>query len=141
MIEKLLYITAMTLILLVPLSSFAEIKPDWVNGQSLSYPKEQYLTGVGYGNTRETAEKNAYAAISKIFSAKIASISKDYERYLDTKTKRPDTYKEIVQIIEVTSNKTLENVNITDTWFDKEEKIYYVLAPYLKTESSPLILR
>lgn len=134
MIEKLFY--AMTLILLVPLSSFAEIRRDWVDGQNLSYPREQYLVGVGYGNTRETAEKNAYAAISKIFSAKISSINKDYERYLETtRTKRPDTYKEIVQITEVTSNKILDNVNIAETWLDKEEKVYYVLAVIERTKA------
>lgn len=72
---KLFYI--FILIFLASEASFGEIKPDCVDGNSAFYPKGRYLTGIGYGSTRETAEKNAYGAISKILSAKITSMSKD----------------------------------------------------------------
>lgn len=108
-----------------------EVKPDWIDGQSISYPKEQYLFGVGYGSTREIAEKDAYAAISKIFSANVSSVGRDYERYSQIKkADKTDTYEEmeIERITKVTTDKILENVVIAETWYDTKQKVYYALA-------------
>ncbi len=129
--SKLFYIVAIIPFLMAPTYSFAEMKPDWVAGKSISYSEKQYLIGVGYGNTRETAERNSYAAISKIFSANITSISKDYEKYSQVQSKgRNETKDEIKveQFIEITTKRVLENVTIAETWFDSKEKVYYVLA-------------
>jgi len=128
---KLFYIVVIILFLMAPTYSFAEMKRDWVDGKSISYPEHQYLVGVGYGNTRETAERNSYAAISKIFSTNITSISKDYEKYSQVQSKgRNETKDEInvEQFIEITTKRVLENVTIAETWFDSKDKIYYVLA-------------
>jgi hypothetical protein len=128
---KLFYIVAIIPFLIAPTYSFAEMKRDWVDGKSISYPENQYLVGVGYGNTRETAERNSYAAISKIFSANITSISKDSEIYSQVQSKgRNETKDEIniEQFIEITTKRVLENVTIAETWFDNKEKVYYVLA-------------
>ncbi|MEK6689951.1 MAG: LPP20 family lipoprotein [Nitrospirota bacterium] len=129
--EKLFYIIVMTLIIIAPISSFAEMKPDWVDGRSNSYPEKQYLIGVGYGETREIAEKDAYGAISRIFSANVSSISRDYERYAQVKAMdKTDTQEEmeIERITKVTTDKVLENVVIVEIWHDSEQKVYYALA-------------
>lgn len=129
--KRLYFVSAVLIILLTPFVSLAEMKPDWVDGQGISYPEKQYLVGLGYGNTRETAEKNAYAAISKIFSARITSISKDYERYSQIKsTGKTETKDEIniEQFVEITTNKFLGNITVAETWYDIKGMVYYVLA-------------
>ena len=129
--NKLFYVITIILFLIAPPSSLAEMKPDWVNGKNRFYPEEHYLVGVGYGDTRETAEKNAYAAISKIFSANITSISKDYERYSQVKSIGKTEIEDeinIEQFTEITTGKILENVTVVETWYESVEKVYYVLA-------------
>jgi hypothetical protein len=130
-IDKLFYIVTIILFFIAPVFSFAEKKPDWVDGRSISYPERQYLIGVGYGDTREIAEKDAYAAISRIFSANVSSISRDYERYSQVKAMdKTDTQEkmEIERLTKVTTDKILENVAIAETWYDSEQKVYYSLA-------------
>jgi len=130
-VGKLFYFLTIITLLIAPTYSFAEMKSDWVDGKSISYPEKQYLIGVGYGNTRETAERNSYVAISKIFSANITSISKDYEKYSQVQSKGHNETKDeikVEQFIEITTKRVLENVTIAETWFDSKEKVYYVLA-------------
>lgn len=128
---NLLYLTIILLFFLPPTSSFSEIRPDSLDGVSLSYPEDKYLTGIGHGSSRKVAEDEAYAAISKIFSARITSISKDYERYSHNKTDRKKEISEemsVEQSTEVTTDKVLENITIAETWYDSSEKVYYALA-------------
>jgi hypothetical protein len=132
-VGKLFYIVAIIPFLMASTYSFAEMKRDWVDGKSISYPEHQYLVGVGYGNTREIAERNSYAAISRIFSTDITSINKDYEKYSQVRSEGQNKTKDeneinIEQFIEITTKRVLENVTIAETWFDSKEKVYYVLA-------------
>ena len=57
-------------------------KPGWVDGRSAEYPLTQYLTGIGQADTRSNAEDQAYAAVARIFKAKVAAQAKDWESYL-----------------------------------------------------------
>ena len=46
-------------------------KPDWVDGSSMEYSRDRYLTGVGSADDRAAAEDRARGEISKIFSSQI----------------------------------------------------------------------
>ena len=46
-------------------------KPEWVNNPYAFYSERQYFVGVGNGDTRDAAEKNAIGQIAKIFKTDI----------------------------------------------------------------------
>lgn len=109
---------------------YAAGPPDWVNGESKKYPAALYLTGVGYGDTRQAAEDRAYAAISKIFAAEINSKTQEWEKYLqsDSKGRTEDSRQvSIEQATEVSTKKVLENVAIAETWMN-DKAVHYALA-------------
>lgn len=109
--------------------------PDWVNGESVDYPREEYLTGVGFGDTRESAEKKAYAALSQIFQANIQSQSREWEEFLQSSgqnqiDKNPVVQRKIKidQLTQVSTEKVLENISIAEVWEDQQKKKFFVLA-------------
>ena len=128
-------IPAMALLLLASLvflgDAAASAKPDWVDGKSRKYPDLLYLTGVGSGDDRKSAEDAAYAAVSRIFQAEIDSRTRDWERYTQTdlrgKTKTTRDI-QLEQITQVATKKVLEEVSIAEVWTDEHEKRSYALA-------------
>ena len=58
-----------------------EIPPEWVLAPQKTYPVDQYLVGMGEGQSRDQAEKRAYASVARIFSAKVQAKSLDHELY------------------------------------------------------------
>lgn len=106
-------------------------KPDWVDGKAAKYPAEQYLSGVGLGDTRKAAEDSAYAAISRIFQAQISSRTKEWERYIQTEIKGKVQSTRDIQISQLTSvatKKVLEDITIAEIWVDDSERLTYALA-------------
>ena len=77
--------------------------PGWVAGESARYPRETYLTGVGFGDSRATAEDRAYAAISRIFEAEVNQRTHEWERYLQTEAGRETTIRRSVGIEQLTA--------------------------------------
>jgi hypothetical protein len=129
------------LVLILSLSSIAQVvvepqafssgKPDWVEGKSKDYPEEAFLTGVGYGEDRKSAEDAAYAAVSRIFQAEIDSVSRDWEKYSQTEAAGKTRVSRDVQIDQTTSvatRKVLESVSIAQVWNDEKTKRLYALA-------------
>ncbi|NVM23611.1 MAG: LPP20 family lipoprotein [Desulfobacterales bacterium] len=105
-------------------------KPDWVDGSAVEYPVEQYLTGVGFGDTRRAAEDSAYAAISRIFQAQINSRTKELEKYVQTEIRgKVQTARDIQidQLTSVATKKVLEDIKIAEMWVGSE-KLTYALA-------------
>ncbi len=106
-------------------------KPDWVDGRPARYPAEQYLTGVGLGDTRKAAEDSAYAAISRIFQAQIDSRTEEWEKYVQTEIKGKVQSTRDIQISQLTSvatKKVLEDITIAEIWADDAERLTYALA-------------
>ena len=106
-------------------------KPEWVDGRTSSYPSSQYLTGVGQGDNRSTAENQAYAAVARIFKAEVAAQAKDWEAYLVTEHDEVETAERrltIDHVTKVSTDKVLENVSIGDAWYDAGKSVHYALA-------------
>src|SRR5690242_444038 len=53
-------------------SRAAKAKPEWVDGQSSEYPRDMYLSGVGLGDDRQSAEDRARGEISKVLSTVVS---------------------------------------------------------------------
>ncbi len=105
--------------------------PSWVNGPSIEYPTEQFLKGVGHANSRERAEKRAYAAIAKVFRARVKVQDRDIESYVTRNSElgaRSTHAVDIDQLIEVSTDRILENVRIAATWRDNNAETHFALA-------------
>jgi len=119
-------------------------RPDWVDGDSIRYPSSKYLTGVGYGPDRKSAEDTARAEIAKIFFSKIDSRTRSYQDYLQTTSRGKSSIKEtftIEEITRVSTQKVLSGVRISHVYQDTgPESTFYALA-VLNRDQSAKILR
>lgn len=105
--------------------------PSWVDGPSTEYPAERFLKGVGQANSRERAEKQAYAAIAKVFRARVMVKERDIESYAtrDSGTGVRTTQAiDIDRRVEVSTDRVLEDVRIAQTWHDKKTGTHFALA-------------
>jgi LPP20 lipoprotein len=102
-------------------------KPDWVDRHSAKYPESHYLQGVGYGDNERSAERNAYAAIARIFQVSVKQNQKEVTEYLTTQTD-DDTQTEwqvkANEITEISTQKTIEGAEIVETWVDSTQQVY-----------------
>lgn len=118
-------------------------KPDWVDGESIRYPSTSYLSGVGYGPGRQSAEDKARAEIAKIFYSDINSRSQTYQEYLQTISgKKSETAEKlsIEEITEVSTKKVLSGVRIVQVHETTTPKpIYYALAVLDRNQSAEVL--
>ena len=107
-------------------------RPDWVDGTSSQYPYEKYLTAVGYGDTRTTAEDKARSEIAKIFYSDIRSSNQTYQAILETTAGGKTSSTENVNFEEITrvsTEKVLSGVRVGQVYQDtKTDRQYYALA-------------
>ena len=127
--------------LAISVTAFSASKPDWpdwIEGKSRKYSDEQYLIGVGYGDTRKAAEDAAYTAIGRIFQSEIKSKTNEWESYTQTDIKGKSQSKRdihIDQIISVATNKVLEDITIAEIWVDETKKQTYALGVMERTHA------
>lgn len=118
-------------------------KPDWVDGESIRYPSTSYLSGVGYGPGRQSAEDKARAEIAKIFYSDINSRSQTYQEYLQTISGKKSEIAEklsIEEITEVSTKKVLSGVRIVQVHETTTPKpIYYALAVLDRNQSAEVL--
>ncbi|MBX3328590.1 MAG: LPP20 family lipoprotein [Nitrospira sp.] len=113
-------------------------KPEWVDGRASDYPSSQYLTGVGQGENRSTAENQAYAAVARIFKAEVAAQAKDWEAYLVTEHQEVASAERrltIDHVTKVSTDKVLESVSIGDAWYDARMRVHYALAVVSRSQA------
>jgi hypothetical protein len=114
-------------------------KPDWIDGSSMEYPRDKYLTGVGSADDRSSAEDRARGEISKIFSAhvRVQDESMASESTIQhTGAKDENSFSQsVAQTVQTVSKKVLEGVEIAETWQDDATRVYYVLAVLDKSKS------
>ncbi len=121
----------------------AKDKPAWLDGASAEYPVSQFLLGVGQAETRTVATEQAYAAVARIFKAEISAQAKDWESYLliekrgQASTERRLTLDNVTRI---STDKVLENVQILDTWQDRQKGQHYALAGMNRGQSETAML-
>ncbi len=116
-------------------------RPQWIEHPYSLYSERQYLVGVGSGDTREAAEKNAVAQIAKIFKTDIRVDETLIESVLEsTKGKKSElsTSSEIYNRTRIKSDQQLKNVKIDQVYFSEKDGMYYALAYLDRVETSAL---
>lgn len=105
--------------------------PEWVESPTLKYPETLYFSAVGTGDTKQIAEQNAYANIAKIFQVDIQTEQRLSERY-EERISEADIYSssetQLENIYNITTNQTLKNIKVGESFFDARTGTYYVLA-------------
>jgi hypothetical protein len=87
--------------------------------------------GVGQADSKPAATEQAYAAVARVFKAEVTAQSKDWESFLVMEQRgHVDTERRLTldQVTKVSTDKVLENVGVIDSWNDKKNRQYYVLA-------------
>lgn len=105
--------------------------PEWVNNPSLKYPETLYFSAIGTGDTKQSAEQNAYANIAKIFQVDVYAkqvLSQTYQERISEGDIEFSSDEQLENIYNFTTNQTLKNVKIGESFFDAHTGIHYVLA-------------
>jgi hypothetical protein len=107
-------------------------KPDWVDGDSMEFPREKYLNGVGSSDDRAVAQDRARGEISRIFSSQVtvntASQASETTRQASTGKDENSFSQSVAQSVDTVSKKVLEGVEIRETWQDDASRVWYALA-------------
>jgi len=95
-------------------------RPDWVDGTSGRYSRDQYLIGVGRGVGERPCESDAYAALSKIFNARIHQVSQDWQSHFSRLGNVGGNVKveamSVSQLTQVSTDKVIKGAQIAERW-------------------------
>ena len=115
--------------------------PDWVMNPQSKYKDAYYLSAVGSGDTKKSAEKDAYSSLSKIFQADIKSDETLTQKFEETTVgdKTSLTAEEKMRnLTQIQSEQTLKNVKIGDSYFDPNTGEYFVIAYLNRSETEDI---
>ncbi len=119
-------------------------KPPWIDGESRQYPSAMYLTGIGYGDDRSTAEDKARAEIAKIFTSHIDSSNRTYQEIFESRsggTSRSAQHINFEEIIRISTRKVLSGVRIGRVYRDRTSTPEFYALAVLDRSQSAVILR
>ena len=91
-------------------------KPAWVDGADPNFPPRQWLCGVGFGPDRGPAENAALAALSRIFKARVASVSKDFMGAYSKTGAATLEVQTTETLTKVSTEKVLSGVEVKEIW-------------------------
>ncbi|MDD4004579.1 MAG: LPP20 family lipoprotein [Elusimicrobiaceae bacterium] len=106
-------------------------RPDWVSGDSVRYPRETYMLGVGLGDDAASASDRARGQIAQIFSALVSvtsEISASESTRLSGGSTQTDSAQDAAESVRTSSQKVLEGVEIVQNWQDPQTRQFYALA-------------
>ena len=115
--------------------------PEWINNPNSLYPDSRYIVGVGSGDTRQAAEKDAVGNIAKVFQSAITVDQTVIENYLEVEENKQSSASFSSQMLNrtsVTSQQDLKNIKIDKVHFSSKDGLYYVLA-YLNRAETALL--
>lgn len=109
----------------------ANLPPEWILSPQNMYPPDQFLIGMGEGDSRSQAEERAYASLARVFTATITSQAMDHESYSIQESDEHQHTRRTLEIdhrTRVTTSKILENVKILDVWYQPSTRHFFALA-------------
>jgi len=115
-------------------------KPVWLENPEKVYSPQLYLTAIGEGDSRQDAQNNAVANLSRIFESKIKADVTTTQRYRElTKNKKTSVEDEmnISKQVNVKSAQTLYNIKFADSYTDNLGRTY-ILAYLNRTETADI---
>jgi hypothetical protein len=113
-------------------------KPGWVDGYGSEYPHKTYLCGVGMGPQRPLAESGAYAALSRIFVARVDSASKDFMGAYTSSSSVPLETQSSESLTKISTEKLFSGVRIPEVW-TADDGTVYALACLERSKASTIL--
>ena len=117
-------------------ASTSNNSPEWILSPTSVYSDEEYLSAVGYGADRASAENAAIAAITKTIKQNVKSTTLSTEKFSQT-DKGWDNAKDYSNNVETYSDLVISGIYIQDVYPVKKGKTteYYALALVNRTEA------
>jgi hypothetical protein len=113
-------------------------RPDWISDPYKVYNKTAHIAAVGYGPARDTAEKNALAALTAIFGQSVSSETKSsytYTQALEASGTAWGENSEIAQAVKTSVEMdSLIGAEIRDVWNGGDT--YYAVAVMERAKTS-----
>jgi hypothetical protein len=109
--------------------------PDWVYNTAAVYPEDRFVSAVGYGPDRETAEKNALGALVAVFGQTVEGETTAAYRYsqavseglIGPKARDMEEQTEIDSAVKTSfAMDALVGAEIADRWVDNQDTHYAV---------------
>jgi hypothetical protein len=109
---------------------FSQEKPAWVDSPQSQYSNAKYLSAIGSGDTRKSAENDAASKLAMVFQSTIKAEQTVTDRYKELFTSPENStfehQSEVNKNSSISSNQTLYNFQIAETFTDNLGKIYAV---------------
>lgn len=110
--------------------SAVSAEPEWVGNPRKAYSEAQYVSAVGYGQDRDSAEKNALGALVSVFGQQVKGETVTTSRYSEAVQAGKVTISEDASVNQAVQTSfdmdTLVGAEIKDTWDDKKGTVYAV---------------
>jgi hypothetical protein len=124
-----------------PRTTTAGAGPEWVYTPGTVYPESQYISAVGYGLDRESAEKNALGALTAVFGQTVKGETMASYKYSEAVKDGIIDIREGSSIDNAVKTsfemRTLIGAEIKDRWFDGKDT-HYAIAVMDRLRSSLL---
>ncbi|MFP4565320.1 MAG: LPP20 family lipoprotein [Spirochaetaceae bacterium] len=103
--------------------------PEWYENPKSVYPDDQYLSAVGSGDTRRSAEQDALGALSQIFEARVTVDNRVNERYREIAGASGNFSESDVRLansVNVQSDQRLVNVQYGESFTDSQGRVHVI---------------
>jgi hypothetical protein len=122
---------AVSIVALLPLAALAGGRPDWISGDSLDWPRQKYVVGVGVADDRASAEDRARAEVARVFVTRVVATTASHASETSrTQGSATANAKEVSASDDTrtSTDKDLVGVELVATWQDPATRQVYVLA-------------
>ena len=106
-------------------------QPDWVTGESASYPNTQFVVANGSASTAEQAKNRALANLTKVFELHIRESSTTKQEVQSSRQDGEETVnvsQSLAQQINIQTNKIIDGARVAEQWQNDEDLTHYALA-------------
>jgi hypothetical protein len=112
----------------IGLAGYAQSKPAWVDNPSAAYPARLYVSAVGYGADRLSAESGALGSLTAFFKQSVSSSVRITDRETQVNG-RSVSASEMAQSIEASAAlDSLIGAEIKAAWNDTRNRLWYAAA-------------
>lgn len=136
---RILSLAAFLLLTACGMTKPQDAQPDWVTGNSGSFPASSYLTGRGQADEMAVAKDRARADLAKVFSVNVSEQTHDVSSYSQTNAGGTPVMQNTMDVSRNVSTRTdqvLSGVAISDSWQDPKTHEYYALATLSRSQAS-----
>ncbi|MFO8064209.1 MAG: LPP20 family lipoprotein [Spirochaetia bacterium] len=103
--------------------------PQWYEDPKSVYPDEEYLSAIGSGDTRRSAEQDALGSLSQVFEARVSVDNRINERYREIargSETLTESEVEIAGATSVQSDERLVNVQHGESFTDSQGRVHVI---------------